>query len=496
MEEHPDKIRVAYVYSVIPCGKKGLRFLPVTVYNVGMIRMSSLLLALALGSLHPLHAEPAPATVNTAQLEQQLLDVLRAMVKTGSEDFYDAAVLVLNATGDESAFLPMMKKAAAAGSSSAQYWVAMSLLPTAMPGSADYAEMERMLDKAVSGKYSPALIMAARVKAETDAQASLRYLMEACRYGNAKARALYLLQSGRIQAGNLSLPEVASELKKNNYYLEEIIANMQTTDAQALEWLRKADAHGSVTAPYVFSQSLLPDETDADRLNHLRRAAERHNVMAMFLYGSVLLRGEAVYEGVKKDPAEALRLMQLASMLGSPDAAAQLAVLFSTGELEGATPARIYNLFEHAHRCGLVEGSAGVGLCKLLGSGCPRDTEAGLAMMLKARDAGARWVNQVLASIYFNGCEGVKPDMRRALDYLTDDAIAGGVYSYAIAAGISRLGNDGTPSDASMSDYYLQNALQNAADPAAVQKVYDAIIISKSWQSMPVLENTPSAAEK
>lgn len=457
-------------------------------YNGHMIRTSSLLLAVAFGVMNSAQAAPATAVVANAQLERQLLDVLRGMVKTGSEDFYDAAVLVLNATGDESAFVPMMEKAAAAGSSAAQYWIALNRLPSAVPGTAAYTELERLVNKAASGKYSPALILSSALKAQKDRTASMVALMEACRYGNPKARALYLLQSGRLASGDFSAPEVASELKKNNFYLEEIIANLQTTDEKAIEWMRKAAVHGSPTAPFIFSQTDIPGESDADRLAHIRTAVERHHVAALFSYGVVLMRGEGLYEGVKKNVADAQRLMQLSVMMGNAEAASQLAVLFATGELEGATAKRICLLFEQSHRCGSVEGMAGLGFCKVLGAGCKQDVETGLSMMLKARDAGALWVNQALASIYFNGCNGVKPDMRKALDYLTADAVQGGVYSYAIAAAISRLGNAGTAADDSMSEYYMENALQDASDRDAVQKVYDAIIVSKSWYCMPVLE--------
>ena len=465
-------------------------------YNSGMVRYIPLLLAFASSSVYAAPSAPATAVVDQAQLQQKLQETLRAMVKSGSEDFYDAAALVLNATGDESAFLPMMEKAAAAGSSAAQYWVALLRLPSAVPGTAEYAEIERLVNKAVSGKYSPAMILASQLKARTDTQASLALMMEACRLGNAKARALYLLQSGRLSASNLALPEVASELRKNNHYLEEILANLQTSQMKAYEWMRKAAQHGSPSAPFFLSQTMMPGETEEDCLNHLKTSVARHNVMALYMYGLVNLRGNDFYEGVQNNPAEAKRLLQMAAMLGAPEAAVQLAVFYSTGELPGAEPKRIYHLFEYAAQCGMPSGMAGLGMCKVLGAGCPADVEKGLKLMHDARDKGDLWVNKALASIYFNGCAGVKPDMRKALDYLTEDAAQAGSYSYAIAAGLAAVGNAGTPADASTAEFYLNTAVSDPEIAEVSRLTYEHILAAKGWRFMPVLEQSVENTQK
>lgn len=461
-----------------------------------MLRYISLLMAFASASVCVAQAAPAPVVSDNAQLQQKLQEVLRGMVKSGSEDFYEAAALVLNATGDESAFLPMMEKAAAAGSSAAQYWLALRRLPVAAPGTADYAQLVKWVEQAVSGKYTPAMILASQLKAESNPQAALSVLMDACRLGNAKARALYLLQSGRLATGNLALPEVASELKKNNHYLEEIVANLQTSELKAFEWMQKAALHGSPTAPYILSQTLMPGDTEQDCLDRLKTAVERHNVMALYMYGLVNLRGNEFYEGVQNNAVEAKRLLQLAAMLGAPEAAVQLAVFYSTGELSGADATRIYRLFEYAAQCGAPAGMAGVGVCKVLGAGCNADVDGGLKLLHAARDKGDQWVNKALASLYFNGCADLKPDLRKALDYLSADAAQGGYYSYAIAAGLAAVGNEAAPPDAAMADFYLTEALSNPDIADVARRMYDVIVESKSWYFMPVLEQSVQNAQK
>lgn len=453
-----------------------------------MIRFPYLLFAVTTASLCSVQAAPAPATAVNPQLQKKLQDILRNMVKVGSDDFYDAAVLVLDATGDESSFLPMMEKAAAAGSSAAQYWLAAQRLPFAEPGSQKFKDVMALLDKAVKGKYSPALILRAQIKTQLgDTDGAMADLMEACRFGNPKARAIYLMQSGRLSSGDYTLPEIASELSKNNFYLEEIIANFQTTDEAAYKWMRRASDHGSPTAACILSQ--IPDRDAVDALGDLKLAAERHNVLAIYTYGLFCYQGDTVCEGYQNNPQEAKRYLQLAAMLGSPEAAASLAEFYAIGNFEGASPTRIYRLFEFAARYGLPNAIAGVGYCKVLGSGGERDVESGLKMMMYARDKGDLWVNRALASLYFNGCPGVKPDLRKALDYLSADAVQGGVYSYAIAAGLAAVGTSENPPDPSMSAYYLDSVMQIPEIADDARRVYDIIVTTKEWHFMPNLEN-------
>ena len=450
---------------------------------------SYLLFAVASASVCAVHAAPSSKVVADAQLQQKLLDVLRNMVKTGSDDFYDAAVLVLDATGDESAFLPMMEKAAAAGSSAAQYWLVVQRLPFVEPGTKEFSDVMLLLNKAVKGKYSPALILSAQVKAQSgDTNGALADLMEACRLGNPKARAIYLMQTGRLASGNYELPEIASELKKKNYYLEEIIASMQTSEQAAYEWMRRAKEHGSNTAPCILSQ--IPERTAAEALPDLKLAAERHNVMALYMYGLVCYQGSALESEFTDNPVEAKRLLQLAAMLGSPEACCTLAEFYAIGNFDGVSPERIYKLFEYAARYGLPNGVAGVGFCKVLGAGCKADVELGLKLMMSARDKGAQWVNRALASLYFNGCAGIKPDLRKALDFLSEDAVQGGVFSYSIAAGIAAVGTSENSPDTSMAEYYLNSALSIPEIAAESRRMYDIIVTTKEWYFMPVLEKS------
>ena len=454
-----------------------------------MIRHAILTIALAAGVLSAAPSATSSVVAPSArEAEAAMLKELQKLVKTGSEDFCVPARAYLDKHGNCSGFFEAMQKAAKSGNAAAETWSAMYQLLYVQSGTPEYANVLKLVASAAEKKYAPALILSAGLHAQSNPSLSQTHLRAACAQGNPKARTLYLMQTGRLSAGNVTAPEVVSELKKNNYHLEEALASIQTVEAKAIEWMHKAEAHGSVSAPFLLSQTLVKGEDEHHRLAHMKLAAERGNLVAMHYYGALLCRANshplAIQLGIKHDFALGSRYLQLAAMQGMPEASAELALMYAQGQFDSVPVELVYRLFEHAHRCGIAEGTAGVGYCKVLGAGCPVDAETGVAMLLEARDKGALWVNHSLASVYFNGSAGIKKNMRKAIDYLTEDAAVSSSSAYAIMAAISALGNEETAPDMGAAEYYLDMA--KAATPNA-QQIYDAIVLTKSWICMPEL---------
>lgn len=458
------------------------------VYNGGMIRHAILTIALAAGCLSAAPSASSSVAKTAREAETAMLQELQKLVKTGSEDFCLPARAYLDKHGSCAGYFEAMQKAAKNGNAAAQTWSAMYQLLYVQSGTPEYANVLKLVAAAAEKKYAPALILSAGLHAQSNPSLSQTHLRAACALGNPKARTLYLMQTGRLSAGNVTLPEVASELKKNNYHLEEALASIQTVEAKAIEWMHKAEAHGSASAPFLLSQTLVKGEDEQHRLAHMKLAAERGNLVAMHYYGALLCRANthplAIQLGIKHDFALGSRYMQLAAMQGMPEASAELALMYAQGQLDSVPVELVYRLFEHAHRCGIAEGTAGVGYCKVLGAGCPVDAEGGISLLLQARDKGALWVNHALASVYFNGTAGVQKNLRKAIDFLTEDAAVSSASAYAIMAAITALGNETTPPDLSTAEYYLDMA--KAATPNA-QQIYDAIVLTKSWICMPEL---------
>lgn len=463
-----------------------------------MIRHTLLLFALSGGVLS---AAPAVSpTVQTATMEKQLSQVLNQMVKSGSEDFYDAAHVVADNGGSVSSFYALMCKQADAGNAAAITWRVMYELPFTPPGTPEYTRLLNALDKAMRAKYTPAYILSANIRHESDKEKAKQHLIEACKIGNSKARALYILHTGRLSLANLNAPEISSELKKNNHYLEELVGNLQISDIKIMEWMKKACAHGSVTAPFILSQSPGDVLTDAERFEYLKTAVKRHHVMAMYIYGSALINPD-VYDPaqslkIEKNEAEGRKLLTEAAMLGSPQAAFDLAVM-AADKATGCDAQEVYRLFDYAAKCGLPDGKVGKGYCMVLGAGCKQNVQDGLKMLEDGRYIGSALAYQALASVYYNGLGGVKPDVSKASNYLSEAVAVGSPSAYAVMAAITAMGAAGTPPDATMADIYLQLAkddlcakmpqLSHFVVYERVQQIYDSILAAGGWSVFPEL---------
>ncbi len=446
-------------------------------------------------------APTASESVQTVAIEQQFGQALNNMVKTGSEDFYEAARIVADNGGSVCTFQNMMQKQADAGNAAAIVWLVMYRLPYTAIGTPEYDRMLSDLDKAMRAKYTPAYILSATIRHNTDKEKAKQHLVEACKTGNSKARALYILHTGRLALDKLNAPEVRSELNKKNHYLEELVANLQISDIKIVEWMKKASAHGSVTAPFILSQSPANVITDAERFEYLKTAVKRHHVMAMYIYGSTLINPN-VYDPqdtlkIEKNEAEGRKMLELAAMLGSPQAAFDLAVYAADNKLSVCNAAEVYHLFDYAARCGLSDGNVGKGYCLVLGAGCVPDVQQGLKLLESGRNMGNTLAYQALASVYYNGFGGVKPDLKKASDYLMEAVAAGSPSAYTVMAAITAMGSADTPPDATMADIYLQFAKDDLCSKMyhethytineRVQKLYDDIVASRSWCVFPEL---------
>ena len=99
--------------------------------------------------------------------------------------------------------------------------------------------------------------------------------------------------------------------------------------------------------------------------------------------------------------------------------------------------------------------------------------------MEKAAANGAKWVYQAMASMYFNG-DGVKPDMRKAIDAFAEDHLNGARHSYAMMAVITALGNASAKPDARAARVYLNMARENGDMEA--EGLYNIFLKDGRWR--------------
>ncbi len=439
-----------------------------------------------LSVLLPLQAVQPPLQTNSVApqgMQDAFNQALSRVLASQSEDLYPVALAVLNSGGGEGDFFNLMKRAAEAGNPVAQKWCAQNELQSALLSQPELSaapeaiKARALMKSAADAGYVPAQVEMARyagsgVGAPADESEGLRWLMQACKTGSARARAAYLLLTGRLDAGKFDTPEIASELSKNNFYLEEVIASLYGNSPEALAWLEKASAHGSPTAVFLLGQ-LKAQTDDAAARELLQLAAERHLPEALATLGGLMLSTGQESEG--------LRRLQLAFMLGYTPAAATLAAQY-INHPETYSAERVYALYDIA--AGLRDSRAAVAraYCLATGRGCEPAAEQGTEQLKSLADEGNPYAYVALADLYFNGI-GVPADMMKAINALGEADAAGVPNAYVLMAVLTHLGNAAAAPDARRAELYLRMAEERGA--VGSRQLFDALVKEKSWHFLP-----------
>ncbi|MBQ3142997.1 MAG: sel1 repeat family protein [Akkermansia sp.] len=450
--------------------------------------MKKLLVTLPLGLLMmPLYVfaqTEAPVAQNMEQsTESAFSAALTQVLQSQSEDLYSVAVAVLQSGGTEADFFRLMNQACDAANPVAQKWKAQLLLQSVAAAQADLLtspdamRARELMKAAAEAGYVPAQVEMARyagigVGAAASESEGLRYLMQACRSGSSRARAAYLLLSGRLNTGKFDAPEIASELGKNNYHLEEVIASLYGDSAEALEWLEKASAHGSPSAAFMLGQSKLQSD-EAAALALLKLSAERHLPEALATHGVIQMSQQQGKEGLQN--------LQLAFMLGYTPAASTLAAQFIL-QAETYSPERVFELYRLGDALQDARSSVAYAYCLVTGRGCSAAQEKGVEMLRQLADDGSPYANVALADLYFNGC-GVESNMMKAVNYLGEADAAGVPNAYVLMAVLTQLGNAAAAPDSRRAELYLKMAAERGEQNP--QQLFDAMIQQKEWHFLP-----------
>lgn len=449
------------------------------------------LLAGVSGCVATVDARQAEVSSQQAEIGAVLNQALQTMQQKGSDDMYAVVKAVLDAGGDETTFASYMKEAAAAGNPPALLWLSSDILRKNPPqiGSISSApaavQARQLVQKAADAGYVPAMLEMSRfagggVGAPKDEKLGMRYLMNACKAGNAAARASYLVVSGRIQPDKLDAPEIVSELKKNNYHLEEVIASMYGNTPEGVQWLKKAAEHGSGRAALLLAQSAENlGLTDAEARQYMQQAANDHVPEALAIMGALQMSGSAEH-GVQAEPEMAIRRLQEAVALGYSASAVTLAMHYLNSP-DIYSSERIFRLCQMAAEYGDARAIVAYGYCLVTGRGCTPDVARGLEMLQQQSSAGNPFAHLALADIYFNG-HGATADIRKAVDYLGEASAYGVPHAYVVMAAMTAMGNANAQPDERRAGLYLKMA-EEKGEPNAKQ-VYDAIIESKKWHFM------------
>lgn len=443
------------------------------------MKWTELVLVAASAALLPVSqaeiADSAPAKAALAHMAQE-----------NSEDLYPVVAAVLDAGGDEADFAAFMRAEAKAGAPAAQHWLAQTELEklVAKGGDAVMADEAvsavKALESAAKAGYVPALLVQSHMAGSgigrrPSEKEGLRLLTEACKAGSVRARAAYLLVSGRLNAADWSVPEVASELEKNNFYLEEIIASLYGADEQARTWYEKAAEHGSGRAAYVLSQTFEDAIPEDKAAAYLKLAAERHLPEALAAVGMLEINGDGQLFPV--NPTQGKRHLQESLLLGYQPAAVTLASLY-LNEPDRHSAESILALYKNAAELGDARAMVAYAYCIATGRGCEADAAKGREMLKTLAFNGMPYASMALADVYFNGV-GADPDVRAAVNALGEAAAAGVPQCYTLMAALTAMGTSVTKGDERRAESFLRMAEENHEQTP--RELYQSLLAEKEW---------------
>lgn len=440
-----------------------------------------------------------PLAAQTHDARSACMAALDAVRSAQSENLGPVITAVMDATGgDEQVFWKLMQEAADAGHPVALTWVAgqglrqLAAQGVELQSSPEALQYRSAVERAAAAGYAPALVEMAHLLgsgtgAAPDEKKGMDYLMEACKMNHSRARAAYLLLSGRLQKAGADDAAVAAELKKKNFYVEEFLSACTTPgdEEKSREWLVSAASHGSPYAAGLLARYYMMQGKDSLAYDYLQMAVEREHPDSLAVMASMLLPGAELSPGmqelIKADGEAAIRLFRRAVLLGYTPALIPLAGEYNK-QPEKYTRERVFELYRRAADMGDARGGVAYAYCLAAGRGCPEDAERGVRILNQLVDAGVAYAHMALAELYFNGT-GVPADMSRALMELTSAASAGVPGCYTLMAVLAQLGNTARASDPARARLYLCMAEERGE--YAPQQNFDALVQSGGWKFIP-----------
>ncbi|TPE60059.1 sel1 repeat family protein [Sandaracinobacter neustonicus] len=147
-----------------------------------------------------------------------------------------------------------------------------------------------------------------------------------------------------------------------------------------------------------------PAVDHAGQLADLRKAAERGDALAQWRLGVAFDTGD----GVKADPAEAVKWFQRAVASGSAQAHASMALMFATGRGVPVDFQAARDLYRKAAAMGETHGFYGVAVLYARGEGVPQDMTEAMAWMLVAGSQGDEQATKLINSGAFDSVDAQK----------------------------------------------------------------------------------------
>jgi TPR repeat protein len=186
---------------------------------------------------------------------------------------------------------------------------------------------------------------------------------------------------------------------------------------------------------------------------------EAETLLALALHSGTLLR---------RDDAEALRLLRKAADQGSMAAQESLGIFSAMGiGMEQPAPTEALEWYKKAAQQGSLDAATNIGLMYADGIGVPKDPAQAMIWFRKAAEGGDATAQYNLALTYGRGKE-VPQDYKEAVRWLTAAADQKVVPATLDLAAFYLHPPDGTPADVARSIHYYEKAAALGSVPAEV----------------------------
>lgn len=239
----------------------------------------------------------------------------------------------------------------------------------------------------------------------------------------------------------------------------------ETVAAEALGYYRRAAELGQVEAQVILAYKLAAQpESQAEALEWLRKAAAQKNDRALCALGVFTLEGRG---GLKADPVEAYRLFEQAAELGSADGLCNQAYCLERGLGVKADPEKAVELYTKLlEKAPLPQALYNLALCRMDGRGTEKDSHAGVQLLVQAYNAGHAEAACELARCCAAGI-GLQKNEEQAVQILHEAARRGSAEAQYTLACCYREGK-GVKKDETIAETYLKAAAANG-HPKAVE---------------------------
>lgn len=153
---------------------------------------------------------------------------------------------------------------------------------------------------------------------------------------------------------------------------------------------------------------------EQDENTAMEEGVKRQHSIALYRLGRALLRGE----GTKKDEAEGVKYLQMASNEGNGSALRELAICYLHGTGVEKDGAAAVQLFDKAIDAGCDVALADAAICRLYGTGCEKDEHSAFELLQKADNTGDKIARRYLGLYYLLGLGNVDRDEYKATGYI------------------------------------------------------------------------------